>query len=235
LVVLTSKVSASASEIFAGAIQDYQRGLIVGDQSTHGKGTVQSLLDLGRQLFPIPNPPSLGALKITMQQFYRPSGESTQNRGVQADVVLPSLINELDIGEADLDYAVEFDRIDPVPFLKVDMVDQLMVERLQAQSRKRCSESSEFQKVLKNIERYHEQKDRKVVTLNEEKFLAERAKLNADEEEEKHIEKLHESDHPVFERDYYNNEALEVTLDYLQLIRLARNDLVQDRTNQVTN
>ena len=82
LVVLTSKFSASASEILAGAIQDYRRGLIVGDQSTHGKGTVQSLLDLGPRLFRIPNPPNLGALKITMQQFYRPNGDSTQKRGV---------------------------------------------------------------------------------------------------------------------------------------------------------
>ncbi len=87
LVVLTSKFSASASEIFAGAIQDYKRGLIVGDESTHGKGTVQSLLDLGQRMFRgLPNAPQLGALKITMQQFYRPDGDSTQNRGVLADV-----------------------------------------------------------------------------------------------------------------------------------------------------
>ena len=86
LVVLTSKFSASASEILAGAIQDYRRGLVVGDDSTHGKGTVQSLLDLGSQLFRVPDPPNLGALKITMQQFYRPNGDSTQKRGVLADV-----------------------------------------------------------------------------------------------------------------------------------------------------
>ena len=98
--VLTSKFSASASEIFAGAIQDYHRGLIVGDTPTHGKGTVQSLLDLGRQLFRIANPPDLGALKITMQQFYRPNGDSTQKRGVLADVVLPSLTDHMDVGEA---------------------------------------------------------------------------------------------------------------------------------------
>ena len=97
LVVLTNKFSASASEIFAGAIQDYKRGLVVGDTSTHGKGTVQSLLDLGRQLFRIPNAPELGALKITMQQFYRPNGDSTQNRGVLADIELPSLTSQLDV------------------------------------------------------------------------------------------------------------------------------------------
>ena len=104
--VLISKFSASASEILAGAIQDYGRGLIVGDHSTHGKGTVQSLLDLGQQLFRIPNAPPMGALKITMQQFYRPDGDSTQKRGVLADVELPSLTTHLDVGEADLDYPV---------------------------------------------------------------------------------------------------------------------------------
>ena len=100
LVVLTSKFSASASEIFAGAIQDYHRGLVVGDNSTHGKGTVQSLLDIGKDLFRVPNAPQLGALKITMQQFYRPNGDSTQNRGVLADVELPSITSQLDIGES---------------------------------------------------------------------------------------------------------------------------------------
>ena len=89
LVVLDSKFSASASEIFAGAIQDYGRGLIVGDRSTHGKGTVQSLMDLSQQLFHLPNAPKMGALKITFQQFYRPGGDSTQKRGVVSDVELP--------------------------------------------------------------------------------------------------------------------------------------------------
>ncbi|HPP54298.1 MAG TPA: S41 family peptidase, partial [Thermoguttaceae bacterium] len=104
LVVLVSKFSASASEILAGAIQDYRRGLIVGDHATHGKGTVQSLLDIGRELFRIPNAKNLGALKVTMQQFYRPSGDSTQNRGVVSDIEWPSLTTHLDVGESDLDY-----------------------------------------------------------------------------------------------------------------------------------
>jgi carboxyl-terminal processing protease len=112
LVVLTSKFSASASEILAGAIQDYQRGLIVGDKSTHGKGTVQTLLDVGRQLFGrFDNLPQLGAIKVTIQQFYRPSGDSTQLEGVKSDVELPSFTSHLPIGESDLDHALTFDRV----------------------------------------------------------------------------------------------------------------------------
>src|SRR5207302_5113254 len=95
LMVLVSRYSASASEILAGALQDYGRALIVGDSSTHGKGTVQALLDLGTQIAGnrvggSPQP-KLGALKLTVQQFYRVNGDSTQNRGVLSDVVLPSL------------------------------------------------------------------------------------------------------------------------------------------------
>jgi carboxyl-terminal processing protease len=220
LVVLTSKFSASASEILAGAVQDYHRGIVVGDKSTHGKGTVQSLLDLGRQLFRNPNAPSLGALKITMQQFYRPSGDSTQNRGVLADVELPSLTTHLDVGEADLDYALEFDRIDPAKFVMERHVTPKLVEELRQHSKERIAENAEFQKELRRIESYKKQKAQKRVSLNEEKFLADRAELNADKEEEKKYEELNDSA-PIFKRDFYNNEALAVTLDYLRLGRTA--------------
>ncbi len=219
LVVLTSKFSASASEILAGAIQDYGRGLIVGDHATHGKGTVQSLLDLGQQLFRIPNAPSLGALKITMQQFYRPNGDSTQNRGVLADVELPSLTTQLDIGEADLDYPVAFDHVGSLEFNKLGYVNKPMCAQLKKLSEQRCGKSEDFQKVLKNIIRYKEQKERKKVTLNQEEFMAERAELNADKEEEKKIEEMNDPDRPIIKRDFYFNEAMAVTLDYLQLMQ----------------
>jgi carboxyl-terminal processing protease len=103
LVVVTDKFSASASEILAGAIQDYRRGLIVGDRATHGKGTVQTLRELGERLFSIANPPNEGAIKITVQQFFRPSGDSTQQRGVLADIQLPALTDYMPVGEADLE------------------------------------------------------------------------------------------------------------------------------------
>jgi len=222
LVVLTSKFSASASEILAGAIQDYGRGLIVGDRSTHGKGTVQSLMNLARYIFPIPNAPKLGAMKITIQQFYRPNGDSTQNRGVLADVELPSLTTHLDIGEADLDYSIAFDKVDETLFPRFDYVDKPMLTRLRDLSTKRCKASEDFQKVERNIKRYQEQKQRKYVTLDEEKFLAERAELNADREEEKKIEEMIDPARPAIERDYYLDEALAITLDYIQMMNVAK-------------
>ena len=222
LVVLISKFSASASEILAGAIQDYGRGLIVGDRATHGKGTVQSLMDLGQQLFRVPNAPRLGALKITMQQFYRPSGDSTQKRGVVADVELPSLTSHLDVGEADLDYPLEFDRVEPAQFKRLGFVEPAVVDRLKHLSQERCSHSEKFQRVLQNVARYKAQKARKMVTLNEEKFLKERAETNADKEEEKKFEELNEGRLTGIQRDYYLDEALAIATDYMNLRQVAK-------------
>lgn len=215
LVVLTNKLSASASEILAGAIQDYGRGIILGDHTTHGKGTVQSLLDLSEQLLGTPG--QYGALKITMQQFYRPLGDSTQTRGVVADLELPALTTHLDIGEADLDFPVPFDQVDPRPLGKYDLVNKDIVAKLAAISAERQKASDDFQKVLRNIDRYNQQKERKAVTLNEQKFLAERAELNADAEEEE-LERMSESGSEEIKRDFYLNEAFAVTADYLGLL-----------------
>jgi len=224
LVVLISKFSASASEILAGAIQDYNRGLIVGDHATHGKGTVQSLMDIGQQLFRLSNAPKLGALKITMQQFYRPCGESTQNRGVLADVELPSLTTHLDVSESDLDYPVKFDEVRSLEHDNMGYITPPVRQRLQKLSHKRLLGSEDFQKVLKNIDRYKEQKERKTVTLNEEKFLAERAELNADKEELKKIEEMNDNAGEGIKRDYYLDEALAITLDFVQMLKLSHAD-----------
>lgn len=222
LVVLISKFSASASEILAGAIQDYRRGLIVGDHATHGKGTVQSLMDLRQPVFGgLPNMPAMGALKVTMQQFYRPNGESTQQRGVLADLELPSLTTYLDVGEADLDYPVAFDQVEPLEFEKFSYVDDAMRDRLRQLSGKRCLVSEDFQKALKDIARYKEQKQRKYITLNEKKFMEERKELNAEKEEQKKLEEVNGPDKSGIERDYYLDEALAITLDYLQTALLA--------------
>ncbi len=220
LVVLQSKFSASASEIFAGAIQDYRRGLVVGDHSSHGKGTVQSMIDVGESLLQVQHAPSLGALKITIQQFYRPDGDSTQRRGVVSDVELPSISTHLPVGEGDLDFALPFDHVDPVRYTPVDMVDPGLVKQLQQLSTARVNESEDFKKLQVNINRYEKQKDRKIVDLNHDKFMAERKDLNADKEEEKEYEQLNDSKRPVVKRDYYINEVLAITADYLKLSKV---------------
>jgi carboxyl-terminal processing protease len=221
LVVLISKFSASASEIFAGAIQDYGRGLIVGDRSTHGKGTVQSLLDLGQQLLPGQNAPNLGALKLTMQQFYRPNGDSTQNRGVVSDVELPSITTHLDVGEADLDHALAFDKVEPAQYENTHHVDPTVLDQIRNRSKQRCELSPDFVKVMENIARYQERKQRKTVSLNEQAFMADRGELDKQEEEKKTEELLNPSSQTI-QRDFYMDEALRVTLDYLQLQNIAK-------------
>ena len=218
LVVLTSKLSASASEILAGAIQDYRRGLVVGDEATHGKGTVQSLLDLGSQLFRISNPPNLGALKITMQQFYRPNGDSTQKRGVLPDIVLPSRTN-LRLGESELDYAIDFDKVDPAPFATYNLVAANTITEIRARSDARVQQSAEFAKELERIKRYQKYKDEKAIPLNEEEFLARRdVEKEAEEEEEKLFEEQSGEKEEVFQDDFYNREVVDITLDYLKAL-----------------
>ncbi|MFH1923088.1 MAG: carboxy terminal-processing peptidase [Planctomycetota bacterium] len=221
LVVLVSKFSASASEILAGAIQDYHRGLLVGDRATHGKGTVQSLMDLGQPLFGVSNTRDYGALKITMQQFYRPSGDSTQNRGVLADIELPSLTTHLDVSEADLDYPLPFDQVKATPFEATSFVDDNIRDRLSSLSSQRRKDSKDFQKLLKNIDRYLERKEEKTVSLNEVEFMAEVKEINADKEEKETIEEMNDSGDNGIERNYYLNEALAITVDYLGLLPVA--------------
>jgi carboxyl-terminal processing protease len=218
LVVMINKFSASASEIFAGAIQDYNRGIVIGDHATHGKGTVQQLFDLGNALFRIQAVPNMGALKLTIQQFYRPLGDSTQNRGVETDVELPSLTTQLDVGEKDLDYALEFSQVNPLRIDNFHMMDSAMKDALRQRSQKRIENSEYFAKAKREIGRYKEQKEKKTVTLNKEKFLKEREEMDSDKEQEKMFDSMTDPQRPVYEMDGYGEEALDIIVDYLQLL-----------------
>lgn len=221
VVVVINKFSASASEIFAGAIQDYGRGIVVGDRTTHGKGTVQQLTDLGRQIMPI-KPPNYGALKLTIQQFYRPGGDSTQNRGVVSDIELPSRTTHWEVGEADLDYPMKFDRVRPLPHQNYPFAAPQAIDELRRRSQERVAESEYFAKELKSIERYLERKENPVITLNKEKFLAERAELNTEKEQEDMFDDLQANDQPVFAATPYNEELIAIALDYLEVLGDAR-------------
>ena len=221
LVVMTNKFSASASEIFAGAVQDYSRGIVIGDAATHGKGTVQQLFNLGDVIFRIGNRPNLGALKMTIQQFYRPGGDSTQNRGVLADVTIPSITDHLEgISEAEMDYALEFDRVRPLRHDHLGMSSGAVSDELQRLSDARTAASEDFNDDTKIITRYEEQKDRATVTLNLEQYLAEREELDTEKEQEEIGEKLSDTDRPVYDiEDHYNQEAMSIIVDYLKLLR----------------
>lgn len=223
MVVLTSKFSASASEILAGAVQDYGRGLVVGDTTTHGKGTVQSLRGLSDYIYRAVNSPNdHGALKITTSQFYRPNGDSTQKRGVLSDIVLPSISDNMDdISESDLDYPVEFDRVPSASFEALSLINKEMVKQLESKSSTRLSKSEKFQEEIRKINKYVEQKQLKAVSLNEEKFLARRKELSAEKEDEDLLEKQINNDNKI-EKDYYLDEVLKITSDYMDLLRKSQ-------------
>lgn len=145
LVILVNQFSASASEILAGAMQDYGRAIILGGAHTHGKGTVQAKIDLDRVL-PLRNMEQykpLGALKVTIQKFYRVNGESTQYRGVVPDIVLPNRIQYLESGERYLDHSLPWDAVDPLPHASWSMVRTSLPE-LKAKSMRRVQADPEF-------------------------------------------------------------------------------------------
>jgi carboxyl-terminal processing protease len=220
LIVKTSQLSASASEIFAGAIQDYQRGLIVGDPKTHGKGTVQTLLDLAPALFGVGASKPLGALKLTIQQFYLPDGRSTQLEGVAADVILPSMTAEMDLSESDLDHALPMDSVKAQPHKDYSMVDSAMKQVLQQQSTARVLANAEFGKLLGQIEAYRKQKEAKRIPLRESDYMARRKELQAEKEEEEQLDPKAERD-KVFPATFYNEEILNIAIDYINALQSA--------------
>ena len=218
LVVMTSKFSASASEIFAGAIKDYGRGIVVGDPATHGKGTVQTLMDLGQQLF-AHNRANYGALKVTLQQFYLPDGQSTQRKGVAADVVLPSITAKMDVAEGDLQYALEHDVVKGAKHSVYNMVPVDLLDQIRVRSEKRVTEDEEFADLLRRISSYVAQKEENSVSLQESAFVERRKELesqNKDEEEEL-VEQM--NDGVVYRDGFYNREVMNIVHDYIDGLR----------------
>jgi carboxyl-terminal processing protease len=162
LAVLVNRTSASASEIFAGAIQDYQRGIVLGGQ-TFGKGTVQEII-----------PMSFGQVKLTRSKFYRISGESTQHRGVLPDITFPDFYDAYDdIGESSLDGALPWDTVRPVEFRTYYPV-QAFLPKLRELHEARAAESPDFQYMIDQIERTKQLREREMLSLNEEIVKADR-------------------------------------------------------------
>lgn len=172
MVVLTNRLSASASEIFAAALQDYNRAVIVGDSSTFGKGTVQTMLEIGRAMpFLGGGTNEAGALKLTIQKFYRIAGGSTQLKGVEPDVKIPSPFDHPEIGEVAMKGPLPYDTVDPVPFDKVEK--PLFKPELRERSAARVSADPEFRYITEDLEAVKKRLAENVVTLNIEKRKAE--------------------------------------------------------------
>ena len=176
LIVLTDRASASASEIVAGLLQDTGRAVVVGDAKTHGKGTVQTVMGLGPEVY--------GSCKITTARFYRVDGRSTQLEGVAADIHLPSLLDSLDIGEDKLTYALPFSRINPADY-RLAWNMHAYVPALKELSAKRLENDERYAKHLENVRGMRAIADREAVSLEygkrKEQMAADRALRELDE------------------------------------------------------
>ncbi len=157
LIVLVNRLSASASEILAAALQDYKRAIIVGDRQTHGKGTVQTLMPLGGT--------RRGSLKLTTAGFYRINGGSTQLKGVTPDIVIPDYLDVMDLGENALEHALPWDTVRPAMYRTVDGWTEL-IPILAEQSRERLKGDPEFQSFFAKRERLEERYETKTVSLS---------------------------------------------------------------------
>tara|TARA_A100001015_G_scaffold18181_1_gene21105 strand:- start:1387 stop:3603 length:2217 start_codon:yes stop_codon:yes gene_type:complete len=203
LIILVNRLSASASEILAAALQDYGRALIIGDEHTHGKGTVQTLMSLGDKK---------GSLKLTTAGFYRINGGSTQLRGVEPDIVLPSLLDIMEVGEKELDHALPWDTIRPALYRKTDGY-QNYLPQLTEQSQQRRAADPEFQVFLEQRARLEERYASKTVSL----LLSERL---AEAETERELDQIQESRLDASDdeqNDLILNETLHIMNDLIDL------------------
>lgn len=222
MIVLIDHASASASEIFAGVIRDYGRGLIIGDSSTFGKGTVQSIVPINEQIR-ARDLPNLGALKLTIQQFYRANGESTQVLGVPPHIHIPSIRDQADYGEGKMDNALKFDKVAGQDHDQYNRVPADLVANLVARSQDRRKADPKFQKQEERIKKYADRKTRHAISLNEDKFRAEFVPEDDEKDEDQEKAKPGEPKKKFTTRqawdldDYYNQEVMKIVSDYLTL------------------
>ena len=221
LVVMVNKFSASASEIFAGAIQDYNRGVIVGDKKTHGKGTVQTVFGLDR-LFRLPSlfklPPS-GTLKFTIQKFYRVTGASTQKKGVVPDIIFPAYTDYMETGEEKLPHVLEWDETSEAKFKALDKAD-LHIEQLSSQSLARRRSDKKFKLLTEEILDFKKEMEDKSISLNKVTREAKRKKNEKQEDKRKkllHINSRGEEDADNEEADLYLDETINIMVDAIKL------------------
>jgi carboxyl-terminal processing protease len=176
MIVLVDRFSASASEIFAGAIQDYGRALIVGQQ-TYGKGTVQNAHPLNYTIFG--RKPELGQLNVTIGKYYRITGESTQDRGVTPDIALPSLIDASEVGESTRDRALPWDHIEPATF-RIEGDLKAIATSLEKLHEERTANSADFRYLRDDIAALEAMRSQKTLSLNLKTREAERKRIESE-------------------------------------------------------
>lgn len=204
VVVLINRLSASASEIFAAALQDYGRAVVVGDERSFGKGTVQTLLDVGKFMPLFHDQGSkAGSLKLTIQKFYRVSGGSTQHRGVLSDIVIPSPTDTPEIGESALPNPLAYDEVDPQPVKKFSFTSPF-IDNLKHRSEERVAKDPEFAYINEDMKRFRERLDLNQLSLNQAVRKRELAQDKSRKEERKTVRKANNVQEP---------SAYEVTLD----------------------
>ena len=183
LVILTSRFTASASEILAGAMQDYGRALIVGDTATFGKGTVQTVIYLDQLMERngLARDYDPGALKVTISKFYRPDGASTQLEGVKADIVLPSLTDSPKFGEASMKNPLEYDKVEPAKHVVLNRV-QPYLKSLRENSSARMTSDEGFAYLRQAIEEFRKKQAATEISLNEAERQAEKDKAKAEDD-----------------------------------------------------
>lgn len=191
LVILVNELSASASEILAGAMQDYHRAIIIGSKQTYGKGTVQNMVDLN-SWFRKSELGDLGALKITTQMFYRINGASTQLEGVKSDVVMPDRYSYIDVGEKDYKNPLPFDKISPAKYKTWN--GYLDYEETIKNSKKRMAENEHLNLIDENAKWIKERRDEKRVNLN---FSAYSAEIKNRKKESKRFDAMDDYDNQL--------------------------------------
>jgi carboxyl-terminal processing protease len=179
LVIMVNEFSASASEIMAAAMQDYDRAIIIGSRSTHGKGTVQRFLPLNRTLRN-KNIPDIGSIKLTIQKFYRINGDATQLKGVQSDVIIPDNYMYLETGEQEHDYPLPWDQIKGSSFEKNS---HSISDKIIKKSQSRINKNATFNLIEENAKRWEKQRENSTYALNFSAYT--NAKLKEKEEGEK--------------------------------------------------
>ena len=206
-------------------IRDYDRGLIIGDSSTFGKGTVQQIVmisDHVRRRDRRTASPNRGALKLTIQQFYRANGESTQIKGVPPHIHIPSMNDHRDFGEGKLDNRLKFDKVADLPHDNYHRVPADLVAVLEKRSLERRNAEPKFKKQDEQIQKFIERKARHSISLNEAKFRSEYVPEDpeekaAEQKAKKELKKKKYTEREVWASDFYNDEVIHIVADYLTL------------------